>query len=126
VSNPTDSYWDLMADLARLQARLGEDLVAWARMYQVTGQALQRSGGTLQEMSELGRRMQGYLESGPPAVVSQILRMFVSPFAGLSPGMGMGIPPGATPPGGPFAQLWEAWTSGAWPPPSPPESSKPT
>jgi hypothetical protein len=41
-------------------------------------------------------------------------------------GMGMGMPPGTTPPGGPFAQLWEAWTSGAWPSPPPPESGKPS
>ena len=104
-----DDYWRLMADMAKLQSQLGEDLMAWAKMYEAGGRALQRSGRTLGEMAELGRRMEHYLESGPPAVVTQILRMMTSPFPGL--GVGMGVPPGTAPLGGPFAQLWEAWAS---------------
>jgi hypothetical protein len=104
-----NEYWDLLADMARLQSQLGEDLVAWAKMYQAGGQALQRSGRTLGEMAELGRRMERYLESGPPGVVAQILQMMTSPFPGL--GVGMGIPPGTASAAGPFAQFWQAWAS---------------
>jgi hypothetical protein len=107
------NYWDLMADMARLQAQLGEDLTAWAKMYEAGGRAMQRSGRTLGEMAELGRRMEHYLESGPPAAVMQILRMLTSPFPGL--GVGMGVPPTAAAAGGPFAQLFDAWTSGVLP-----------
>ena len=106
---PTDEYWDLLAQTARLHARLADDLVAWAKMYEAGGKALRRSAGTLEDMSVLGRSMQGYLESGPPAVVTQILRMFVEPWAGLQPGMGM--PGAAGAPSGPFAQLWDLWAS---------------
>jgi hypothetical protein len=122
-----DSYWDLLADVARVQGQLGEDMVAWAKMYEAGGRALQRSGHTLQEMAELGRRMQSYMESGPPAVVSQVLRMFTSPLAGgpmPGVGMGMGMPPG-TSATAPFAQFWEAFASSLGPAsPPPPEAGK--
>jgi hypothetical protein len=98
-----------MANMARLQGQLGEDLVAWAKMYEAGGLALERSGRTLGEMAELGRRMEHHLESGPPAAVTQILRMLTSPWPGL--GLGMGMPPGATSAAGPFAQLLQTWAS---------------
>jgi hypothetical protein len=82
-------------------------------MYEAGGQALHRSGQTLEEMAELGRRMEHYLESGPPAVVTQILRMLTSPWPGL--GVGIGVPPGATTAGGPFSQMFEAWLGGTPP-----------
>jgi len=111
-----NDYWELLAEMARLQGQLGEDLVAWAKAYESGGRAMQRSSRTLGEMAELGRRMEHYLESGPPAVVTQILRMLTSPFPGL--GVGMGVPPpGVSAAAGPFAQLWEAWASGLTPRP---------
>lgn len=115
-----DEYWNLMADLARLQGQLGEDVMAWAKMYEAGGSALQRSSRTLGEMAELGRRMERYMESGQSAVVTQILRMLASPFPGL--GMGVGMPPGTAAAAGPFAQFWEAWASNLVPPP---QQSKP-
>jgi hypothetical protein len=111
LNNQSDSYWDLLAETARLQGQLGEDLVAWAKMYEAGGRALQRSSRTLTEMAELGKRMEHYLEAGPPAAVTQILRMLSSPLPGLGMGLGMGMPPAATSAAGPFAQLWEAWAS---------------
>jgi hypothetical protein len=122
---PTDEYWDLLAQTARLQARLGDDLVAWAKMYEAGGKALRRSSGTLDEMSQLGRHMQSYLETGPPALVTQILRMFTEPWAGLQPGMGM--PGAASLFSGPFAQMWETWATGLRsrePPPDAPEEKR--
>jgi len=109
LTRPPDEYWDLLAQTARLQARLGEDLVAWAKIYSEGGKALRRSAGTLEEMALLGQRMQSYMESGPPLAVTQIMRMFAEPWAGLRPGMSM---PGVS---GPFAQLLEDWTSGLHP-----------
>src|SRR5450631_2670643 len=111
LNNQSDSYSDLLAETARLQGQLGEDLVAWAKMYEAGGRALQRSGRTLKEMAELGKRMEHYLEAGPPAAVTQILRTLSSPWPGVGPGMGMGMPPGATSAAGPLAQIWEAWAS---------------
>jgi hypothetical protein len=108
-----NDYWDLMAEMARLQSQLGEDLAAWAKMYEAGGNALQRSGRTLGEVAELGRRMEHSLESGPPAVVTRMLQMLASPFPGL--GVGMGMPPGAASAAGPFAQFWEAWASSLGP-----------
>jgi hypothetical protein len=58
--------------------------------------------------------MEHHLESGPPAAVTQILRMLTSPWPGLD--VGMGMPPGTSPAAGPFAQLWEAWASRVAPP----------
>jgi len=114
-SNQIDSNWHLLADTARLQGQLGEDLVAWAKMYEAGGRALQRSSRTLNEMAELGKRMDYYLESGPPAAVTQILRMLRNPWPGLGVGMGMGIPQGTPSAAGPFAQVWEAWASSLLP-----------
>jgi len=61
------------------------------------------------------------MASGPPAAVAQILRMFTSPWPGL--GVGLGVPPGTPSGAGPFAQLWETWTSSLVPP-GPPERDK--
>jgi hypothetical protein len=98
-----NDYWQLMADMARLQGRLAEDLIAWAKTYQAAGRALEASSHTLGEMAELGRRMEQYMESGPPAVVSQVLRMMTNPWPGMS------IPSAQGSISNPFSQFLEAW-----------------
>lgn len=104
-------YWDLIAEVARLQGQLGEDMTAWAKVYDAGGKALHRSSRTLGDMAELGRRMERTLEAGPPAAVVQMLRMMTGPFPGFAG------PPSTPPvPGGPFAQLWDAWLSSVAPP----------
>ena len=112
AEEPIEGYWDLLADVARLQAQLGEDLVAWAKAYEAAGRALQRSARTQQEVARVGRRMEAYLQTGPPAVVSQVLQMFSSPWPGL------GATPG-TRGSDPFTRFWQAWAGLSSPPPPP-------
>jgi hypothetical protein len=119
-SQPPDTYWGLLAQVGRLQAKLGEDLVAWAKVYESGGDALQRSGGTLQEMADVGQRMEQLLLAGPPGAAAQVMRMFAGPFGvpGLAPGTGTAS--------GPFLGLWEAWLSGQAPTEGPPPGPPPT
>jgi hypothetical protein len=99
-----ENYWELLTEVGRLQSELGADLEAWAQAYEAGGRALQRSGRTLEEMARQGQRLERHLIEGPPAVVSQLLRMFTGPWPG------MGMPPGATL-GEPFAAFWDVPTS---------------
>ena len=108
---PPDNYWDLLAEVGRLQSALGEDLVAWAQAYEAGGHALQRSGRTLEEMARQGQRLERYVVEGPPAAVSQLLRMFTGPWPG------MGMPPGSTL-GQPFAPFWDLPGTRHWPSPA--------
>ncbi|MGI8552225.1 MAG: hypothetical protein ACR2PL_15790 [Dehalococcoidia bacterium] len=104
--NPTDgpreSFWDLMNDLSRLQREMGADLAAWSQVYDAAGQALQSQAQTLNQMAELGRRMERSMRDGPPATVRQALQLLVNPwhsFAGS----------GGTTAADPFARFWEIW-----------------
>lgn len=102
--HPPETYWDLLEDVARLQGEMGKDLVAWARAYEAGGRALEGSAETVRLMAELGRRMEQYLQSGPPVAVQQALQAFANPM------QAMGAIPGASAVD-PFTRFWELWAA---------------
>lgn len=97
-----ETFWDLLADSARLQAEMGRDLVAWSRVYAAAGEAMQNNADTARLMAEIGRRGEGYMRNGPPAAVRQAMQLFFNPL------QAMGGPP-AGGQAGPFGRFWEAW-----------------
>jgi len=101
---PRETYWDLLEDVARLQGEMGKDLVAWARAYEAGGRAFQGSAETVRLMAELGRRMEQYLQSGPPLAVRQALQAFANPT------QAMGVTPG-TSTVDPFTRFWKLWAA---------------
>lgn len=117
----TENYWDLLQETARLQARMGEDLVAWAQAYEAGGKAFQHSGETLGLMAELGQRVERYLETGPPATVQQTMRFFSAPWQAMAGTAGAGM-------GDPWSRFWDLWGSSlsrSGPPPAPDSGDKP-
>ncbi len=101
-----DSYWDLLAEVARLQDRMGKDTVAWARVYEAAGEALQQNAETAALMAEVGRRSEQFMRSGPPAAARQAMQFFLNPLQPFgAAGAGAPLPPG------PLARFWEAWLS---------------
>ena len=103
-----ESYWDLLADVARLQREMGKDLVAWSEAYAAAGRAFERTGGTLGLMAEVGQRTERYLQTGPPAAVRQTLQLVANPLQALGAAPGAGA-------ADPFARFWELWTSALTP-----------
>jgi len=101
---PRETYWDLLEDVARLQGEMGQDLVAWAQAYEAGGRAFQGSAETVRLMAELGRRMEQYLQSGPPLAVRQALQAFANPMQTI------GVTPGASAVD-PFTRFWELWAA---------------
>ena len=103
-----DSYWDLLAAVARVQAEMGQNLAAWGQAYEAAGRAFQSTAETLELMADVGRRTERYLRSGPPASVRQALELLVSPWQalGVPPGTGAGASAAE-----PFARFWELWAS---------------
>jgi hypothetical protein len=100
----TESFWDLLADVARLQREMGRDMVAWAYVYDAAGKALQLNADTTALMADVGRRGEQFIRSGPPAAARQAMQLFLNPMQAL----------GATPGGSladPFSRFWEAWRS---------------
>ena len=112
---PRETYWDLLEDVARLQGEMGKDLVAWAQAYEAAGRAFQGSAETVRLMAELGRRMEQYLQSGPPLAVRQALQAFANPMQTL------GGTPG-TSAVDPFTRFWELWAATPRPGEPPPSS----
>jgi len=119
-----DNFWDMLNEIARVQAAMGQDMVAWAQVYERAGEALQRNAETAALMAEVGRRGERFMRNGPSNAARQALNLFMNPLGAL------GVNPGGTPPGGaagPFARFWEAWSSAApggapQQPPPPPAS----
>jgi hypothetical protein len=99
-----DSFWDLLADVARLQERMGRDTVAWAQVYEAAGKALQQNAETTALMADVGRRSEQFLRTGPPAAARQAMQFFLNPLQAFG-GAGSPMPPG------PLSRLWEAWLS---------------
>ena len=99
-----ESYWDLLAEVARLQGEMGKDLGAWARAYEAGGRAFQGSARTLERVADLGRRMEQYLVQGPPASVRQALQAFANPLQAMGAAPGAGV-------ADPFARFWEVWAA---------------
>ena len=102
AEEPRETYWDLLADVARLQSEMGKDLVAWSKAYEAGGRAFQRTSQTLTLMAEIGRRMERFVQSGPPRAVQQALQVVANPW------QAMGAVPGASA-GDPFTRFWEFW-----------------
>lgn len=106
-ADTADSFWDLLADVARLQREMGVDLVAWAKVYDAAGQALQNNADTTALMAEVGRRGERFMRNGPPAAARQAMQFFLNPLQAL----------GVSPVGGafpdPFARFREAWSAAA-------------
>ena len=112
-----DSIWDLLGEIARLQAAMGQDMVAWARVYESAGEAMQRNAETAALMADVGRRGERFMRNGPSAAARQAMNLFLNPLGAL--GVGSSAAPNG--PAGPIARFWEAWSSGmptAPPPPS--------
>ena len=117
-----DNFWDMLNEIARVQAALGQDMVAWARVYEQAGEALQRNAETAALMAEVGRRGERFMRNGPSNAARQALNLFMNPLGAL------GVNAGGTPSGGsagPFARFWEAWSASTpnapapQPPPTP-------
>lgn len=104
TDEPRETYWDLLQDIARLQGRVGEDLIAWAQAYECGGRAFKHTAETLDLMADVGRRLERHLESGPTAAVQQTLQLLSAPWRAMggSPGVGAVDP---------FNRFWEAWTA---------------
>ncbi len=101
-----DNFWDLLADVARLQERMGKDTVAWARVYEATGEALQQNAETTALMADVGRRSEQFMRTGPPAAARQAMQFFLNPLQAFG-----AAGPGAPMPPGPLSRFWEAWLS---------------
>lgn len=106
TGNQEETFWDLLSDIARLQAEMGKDTVAWARAYQAAGEAMQNNAETTQLMADVGRRSERLMRSGPPAAARQAMQLFLNPLQALG-----GTTAGAGAPPGPFTRFWEAWAS---------------
>ncbi len=107
TSGPSDegaTYWDLLNDVSRLQQEMGSDMVAWAKVYEAAGQAMQNNADTLALLSQVGRRSEVFLRDGPPAAARQALQFFLNPLQAMGASAATAAP-------GPFARFWEAWTS---------------
>ena len=101
-----DSFWDLLADVARLQERMGKDTVAWAQVYAAAGEALQQNAETTALMADVGRRSEQFLRTGPPAAARQAMQFFLNPLQAFgAAGAGTPMPPG------PLTRFWEGWLS---------------
>ncbi len=101
-----DSFWDLLAEVARLQDRMGKDTVAWARVYEAAGEALQQNAETTALMAEVGRRSEQFARTGPPAAARQAMQFFLNPMQAFgAAGAGTPLPPS------PLTRFWEAWLS---------------
>ena len=98
------TYWDLLADIARLQGEMAQDLVAWSEAYAAGGRAFQHTARTLGLVADIGRRAEQQLRTGPDAAVRQTLQLFAQPLAvsGLLPGAGVSDP---------FVRFWDAWAA---------------
>ncbi|HEY7294149.1 MAG TPA: hypothetical protein VH916_03865 [Dehalococcoidia bacterium] len=101
-----DTFWDLLAEVARLQERMGKDTVAWARVYETAGKALQQNAETAALMAELGRRSEQFMRTGPSVAARQAMQFFLNPLQAFG-AAGAGAP--MTP--GPLTRFWEAWLS---------------
>jgi hypothetical protein len=97
-------YWDLVEDIARLQAQTARSFAAWAAAYRSAGEAAEATAETLELMSQIGRRAERFWAQPPDASVAQALQLMTQPW------QSMGVP-FATLPGNLAARFLEAWRS---------------
>jgi hypothetical protein len=118
MTNAADeSIWDLLGEIARLQSSMGQDMIAWARVYESAGEALKRNAETVALMADVGRRGEQFMRNGPSSAARQAMNLFLNPLGalGVNPASGPGGPTG------PIARFWEAFAAGmpSAPPPAP-------
>lgn len=99
---PREAFWDLLADISRLQAQMGRDLIAWSQVNEAGGRALQGNAETLRLMSDVGRRSERFFREGPSSAVRQAMQFFTNPLQTFGA-------PGDTV-GDPLTRFWDAWT----------------
>lgn len=104
----SETFWDLLADIARLQAEMGKDLVAWAQANEAAARAFQSNAETLQLMADIGRRSEHVMRRGPSTAARLAMQFFSNPM------QAMGTTPAAAS-GDPLARLWETWRAAAEP-----------
>ena len=85
------SYWDLLEDVARLQAQTARSFTAWADAYKAAGKAAEATAATLDLMAQHGRRLEAFWTQPPDAAVAQALQMLTQPW------QAMGLPFGSLP-----------------------------
>jgi len=85
------SYWDLLEEVARLQAQTARSFSAWADAYKAAGQAAEATAATLDLMAQQGRRLEAFWTQAPDASVAQALQMLTQPW------QAMGLPFGSLP-----------------------------
>lgn len=103
---PSESFWDLLSEVSRVQAAMGSDMVAWARVYESAGQALQRNAETAALMADVGRRGERFMRNGPSSAARQAMNLVLNPMGALGAA-------GAGGPAGPLSRFWEAWSGGS-------------
>src|SRR5919199_1977741 len=85
------SYWDMLEDVARLQAQAARSFTAWAAAYKAAGEAAEATAATLDLMAQQGRRLETFWTQPPDAAITQALQMLTQPW------QAMGLPFGPLP-----------------------------
>ena len=85
------SYWDVLEDVARLQAQTARSFTAWAAAYKAAGEAAEATAATLDLMAQQGRRLETFWTQPPDAAITQALQMLTQPW------QAMGLPFGPLP-----------------------------
>jgi hypothetical protein len=98
-------YWDLIEDIARVQAQTARSFAAWAAAYAAAAEAAEATAETLRVMAQAGRRAEAFWTQPPEASVAQALQLLTQPWQAL------GVP-FATLPGSMAALFRETWGSG--------------
>jgi hypothetical protein len=98
------TYWDLLEDIARLQAQTARSFTVWAGAYKAAGEAAETTAETLDLMAQLGRRLEAFWTQPPEAAVAQALQMLTQPW------QAMGIPFGAFPGSSGYSQRQSSTT----------------
>jgi hypothetical protein len=77
------SYWDLVEDIARLQAQTARSFTSWSAAYTAAGEAAEATAETLRLMAEVGRRVEQFWTQPPDASVAQALQLLTQPWQAL-------------------------------------------
>ena|SRR5215216_5101298 len=96
------TYWDLLEEIARLQAQTARSFGAWASAYKAAGEAAEATATTLELMAQLGRRAESLWTQPPEAAVAQALQVMTQPWQAL------GLP-FASSPASMAARFLETW-----------------
>ena len=101
----SETFWDLLTDIARLQAKIGDDLALWSQANEANARAFKSNADTLRLLAEIGRRTEQSMRYRPSAAARLAMQLFSNPLEA------MGASPGAA--GDTFARFWDAWRAAA-------------